>query len=378
MKKTILTFILLALTLVSSVSAVPDNFDIDNVYVNGIQVTEDNKVQVEIGSTATITILIQGEGDSTDIRLKAWLGGYEYDDIEVVSEVFEVQDGVSYKKTLSLEIPEDLDVSENEYTLHVEAYDSNDTERKDYTLYFESERHNVVVEDILLSSEILSPEDYLAVKVRLSNDGKKDEEDLKITVSIPELGVSNRVYMNELESGDQADAGTVYLTIPEDAKTGTYEVLVTVSYDNGYTESTDSTNLRIDGNSTVYDENAIVSIQTVKNLVVGEESSFKVFVTNLEDSTKEFSLTVSGMNADYTEDVKVSSDKTGELTFTLTPSESGLQTVLIEITSEDGVVEQELFNVDVEEKTNIYPITFAIVLAVLVVVGIVAYLRKLH
>ncbi|HII14548.1 MAG TPA: hypothetical protein HA360_05750, partial [Nanoarchaeota archaeon] len=124
-----------------------------------------------LGSTAQIQVYLEGTGERTDVRLRAWIGGYEYDAIERISDVFEVQDGLAYKKILTLDIPEDLDVSTHEYILHVEVYDSQDKESYAYTLYVEQERHDIVVEDILLSTQSVAPGEYLGVKVRLENQG---------------------------------------------------------------------------------------------------------------------------------------------------------------------------------------------------------------
>jgi len=243
-------------------------YTIDSVYVNGIEVDADTKVQVVLGSTAQIQVYLEGTGERTDVRLRAWIGGYEYDSIESTSDVFEVQDGLAYKKILTLDIPEDLDVSTHEYILHVEVYDSQDKESYAYTLYVEQERHDIVVEDILLSTQSVAPGEYLGVKVRLENQGYKDEEDLKITVSIPSLGISNRVYMDELVSGEQESAQSAYLVIPSDAA-GEYEVLVSVEYNNGYSEVVERSFILVSG-VRMYDESTFVSISQITGLVVDE------------------------------------------------------------------------------------------------------------
>ena len=40
------------------------------------------------------------------------------------SDIFEIEAGVSYKKTLRLEIPDDMDANDD-YTLYVEIYDDD-------------------------------------------------------------------------------------------------------------------------------------------------------------------------------------------------------------------------------------------------------------
>ena len=117
---------MIMLALVPAVNADSDNYEITKVYINGISPSSGQMVQVERGDTAQITVHLEGTGDTTDVKIKTWIGGYEFDTIEEYTETFDVENGVSYRKTLYLEIPEDLDVSSNEYTLHVEVYDSSE------------------------------------------------------------------------------------------------------------------------------------------------------------------------------------------------------------------------------------------------------------
>ena len=350
-------------------------YTIDSVYVNGIEVDADTKVQVVLGSTAQIQVYLEGTGESTDVRVRAWIGGYEYDSIESTSDVFEVQDGLAYKKILTLDIPEDLDVSTHEYILHVEVYDSQDKESYAYTLYVEQERHDIVVEDILLSTQSVAPGEYLGVKVRLENQGYKDEEDLKITVSIPSLGISNRVYMDELVSGEQESAQSAYLVIPSDAA-GEYEVLVSVEYNNGYSEVVERSFILVSG-VRMYDESTFVSISQITGLVVDEESSYKVQVTNLGERTKVFYLTVEGLHPEYTEKILVAPGSSGEFVFTLEPEEAGASYVFVQVDTDEGMVAQKLFSVDVEEKNSIAVIFVSVVLVLLIAGFVIVYLRRL-
>jgi hypothetical protein len=359
----ILVLLLLALPLVVADS---DNYDITSVYVDGIQSSDSSMVQVERDSSVKITVFLEGTGDSTDVRVKVWLGGYEYGDIEEVSEMFEVEDGVTYREDLYLDIPADLDTSENEYTLRVEVYDSQNYEKEEYTIYTESARHKITVEDVVLSSETVSPGEYLGIKVRLENEGENIEEDVKVTISIPELGISSRVYLDELEVDDQEDVSTIYLTIPTSATPGVYEMQIDVEYNNEASETSDFTYLEITGEA-VYDENVLVSISSIKGLEVGEESTFKVQVTNLADSSKTFYLSVSGIEAEYTDTLMVTSNSAGEMYLTLSPEEAGLESILVTVTTEEGMVTQKLYNVEVEEASSV--LVYLIILAFLVLIA---------
>jgi len=362
MKRLILGLLLLMLAVPFVSADLSADYDITDVYVNGLKVTEDSLVQVEKGSVAQIVVFVEGTGQTEDVKVRTWMGGYEYGSIEEFSEVFKVQDGVMYKKTLYLTIPKDLNVEDNVYTLHVEVHDAHNRETKEYSLFFEAKRHNVIVKDVLMSSSNVEPGDYLGIKVRLDNQGDRDEDDLAVTVSIPGLGISNRVYLDELEIGDEDETRTVYLTIPNNAQSKTYELRVDVSYDNDNSQSQDVSYLTVDGDG-MTDSDAIVSIQTVKGLQVGKENEFKVQVSNFGERSKTFYLEVEGMNAEYGNSILVPGGSSGEFVFTLNPENSGLQTVTVAVSSDEGIVGQKLFNVDVEKKSSSWvPLSIGLVI----------------
>jgi len=376
MKKVIILLLMLVLC-TSLVVASSDDYDITQVYVNGIEVGDDGKVQVELGSSLQVLMYIEGTGDNVDVKARAWMGGYEYGSIEDISEMFDVEDGVSYKKYLYLDIPEDLDVSDNDYTLYVEVYSDIDFEMETYDLYLEQERHSVVIKDIFLSNSQVEAGDYLGVKVRLENLGENVEKDVRITVSLD--GVSARTYVEELgvkgsDSDDEVSSETLYLTIPSDYK-GDYELNIEVEYNNGYSTVSKTEWVKVTGNVS-YDEDAIVSIASVKDLILREEKTFKVQVTNLGDDSKEFNLFVYGIgDVEYSNSVTVNPGRVGELYFIITPTEEGLQEVVVEVSTEDGIVEERTFNVDVRQESNWFWLGFGLAFIV-VFMGVVWYLKR--
>ena len=375
-EKSMKKVLIIALMLLLCMSVVfGADYTIEQVYVNGIE-AEDSKVQVELGSTLQILVYLDGVTEG-DMNIRAWIGGYEYGLIQDVTDMFDVEEGVSYKKYLYLDIPEDMDASQD-YTLYVEAYDDTDSEMLEFDLYLEDPRHSVVVKDVFLSSSQVEAGDYLGVKVRLQNLGENIERDIKITVSLE--GVSSRVYLEELgakdsETDDELSSSTLYLTVPENLE-GDYMMQIEVEYNNGYSTITEYEWIRVAANQS-YDEDALVSIASVKDLKVGTESTFKVQITNLASEGKEYQLFVYGIdNVEYSDSVTVTAGRVGELYFTIDPQESGIQEVIVEVSSEDGLVEQRVFSVNVSEGMGIgYWIAF-ILAGIVVLMGVVLYLKR--
>tara|TARA_Y100000310_G_scaffold337875_1_gene426075 strand:+ start:72 stop:1190 length:1119 start_codon:yes stop_codon:yes gene_type:complete len=372
MKK--LFIVALMLLLCTSVALAAD-YSIEEVYVSGIE-AEGNTIQVELGSTLQVLVYLEGAGEQ-DVKVRAWIGGYEYGTIQDITDMFDVEDGISYRKYLYLDIPEDVDSSQ-EYTLYVEIYDDTDSEMVQYDLYLEDPRHSVTIEDIFLSSSQVEAGDYLGVKVRLQNLGENVEKDIKITVSLE--GVSSRVYLEELgakdsDTDDEVSSETLYLSVPEDLE-GDYMLQVEVEYNNGYSTITEYEWIRVAANQS-YDEDALVSIASVKDLSVGTESTFKVQVTNLASEGKEFGLFVYGIDSvEYSDSITVSAGRVGELHFSINPVESGIQEVIVEVSSEDGLVEQRVYSVNVDEGLSLWYWIAFILAGIVVLMGVVLYLKR--
>ncbi|MFH1972699.1 MAG: hypothetical protein ABIJ18_04440 [archaeon] len=369
MKKIILAMVIFLVAFAGFVSAGSSDYQIDDVYVNDINAG--NTVQVELNTKLNVDVYFHGTGETKDVKVRMWLGGYEYDLLEDYTEMFDVENGVNYKKTLTIEIPEDMDLMEdNYYNLYVEIYDSTDYEMFTSTVYFEEPRHKIAVKDIYLSNAV--SDSYVGVKVRLTNLGENQEEDIRVTVSIPELSISARTYVDEMaargydtaDMDDELTANTIYLKLPYYAS-GDYEVKVQVDYNNDHSTTEEIAYLRIGGNSS-YDESALVSISTLNDLKVGKEDEFKIQITNLED-TKNFNIEVDGdFEFEYTEKVTVSGNT--ELIVKVTPLEAGMQSMRVKVYTDEGIVAENIYSYDVKEKTDVWPAIIGVILSAFIVV----------
>jgi hypothetical protein len=259
--------LVLALMFVLGLLAVPamadsDNYEFDSVYLNGINL-DDATVYVERGDNLDLYVYFTGTGDATDVNVKAWIGGYEYDTVQTTSEMFDVEDGVSYRQKLTLELPADLN-AEKEYTLYVEIYDDVESETYTATLEVSRDRHLLSIVDVL--TENVEAGDYTTVTVRLEDMGDKKEEDIKVTVSVPEFGVQKSTFLDELTSDeidneDEESSDDVSLTfqIPECTEAGDYELKVAVQYNNGYDTLEESKTLTVTGDACV-EESELVTV----------------------------------------------------------------------------------------------------------------------
>ena len=285
MKLALALLFVLSLLSVSVLADETSNYQIENIYLYGIN-TDDGTIYVERGDSLDLSVYLSGTGETTDINVKAWIGGYEYDSVEATSEMFDIEDGVNYRIKLSLPVPEDMN-AEQDYTLYVEVYDDVDYTRETATIRVSKDRHLLSIQDILIDN--VDAGDYTTATVRLENMGDKKEEDIKVTVSIPELGIEKSTFLdeltnNEINNEDEESSGDVDLNleIPETAETGSYEVLVTVSYNKGYDTLEDSTSIYVEAQEkeTAEDDSTVTVV--VDNTDDSEESDNTDFSTALK------------------------------------------------------------------------------------------------
>ena len=240
----------LSLVAVPAMADVSSNYDFDYFSVAGIN-SGHGTIYVERGDEVPVTVYFYGTGETTDVNIKTWVGGYEYDYVHTASEMFDVEDGVYYSKTLNLQLPDDM-VAENDYTVYVEMYDDEDYVRYEATVQVSKERHDVRVQDILVDNSV-DAGDYTSVTVRLENMGDRKEEDIKVTLSSEALNLELSTYLDELtnhevDNLDEEGSGDVTFTfeVPAEAD-GDYDLTVDVAYDNGYESVSGSETLSIEG-----------------------------------------------------------------------------------------------------------------------------------
>ncbi len=394
--KVILSLVMLfLLTMTGIVTAGNLDFEPLDVYIDGVHIDQKDVIQVERGETISVAVKLESSATSQeDVKVKAWIGGYEYGDIEDVTEMFDVEEGIIYTKYLTLNIPEDLEVGGHAYTLHIEIYNDNYQYKEEYTLYVEAARHELSIQDVILSpSETVEAGQTITAQVRVENTGENKEEDIKVEVQIADLGVSDRVYIDELtneeiENEDEESSlssDSLYLTIPKDAPEGEYEVTVEVTYNNGYSviSTTEIIFVENDGVSSEEsnDETSVAAIQAnVDEFQVGKESSFKVLIGNFGDSSKIYTIEITG--TDYWAKtnieqslITVAAGSTGEVVYTINPEDVGSHQYSVIVKCGDAIVEEQSFNVEVadENSLNNYAIACGVLAAliILIILGLV-------
>ncbi len=240
MKKALFVIFALLISIFAvAVNAAPVPVTVTEVKVNGDTVSDTSTTFVlnqERNDQIDVKVFLKGTGNVSNVEVTTFLSGYEHNDKERVSDstdVFDVSDGVTYTKKLSLKFPQKLDT--DRYRLRVLVTDrSNDAVLKDYLLKVDSARHSVVVKDVVMSPSFgVEAGRSLLTTIRLKNYGQKDEEGLKVTISVPALGLAASDYIDELKDGEETTSEELFLRVPSTARAGDYKATVTVTFNDG-------------------------------------------------------------------------------------------------------------------------------------------------
>lgn len=227
--------VLVAILAISTVMA--GTLDIANMEVTVSDVA--NSIVGAPGDSIDLEVKLQSNEDITDAKIRAWISGYK-DDIDTSTARFDVISGKTYLKSLSLRLPTTFDIEDldEDLTLRVEISDKNDEyEAAEYTITVQKESYNYNVLSVEAPSQASAGE-IVAVDVVLKNIGRKELEDSFVTVRIPELGVSKKVYFGDIapednfagdEDAEDAVARRVYIVVPTDAISGEYDLTVKAS-----------------------------------------------------------------------------------------------------------------------------------------------------
>jgi len=134
----------------------------------------------------------------------------------------------------------------------------------------------------------------LLATVLLENFGTKNEKNVKVTVAIPELGVSASEFVDSLntDNGNVAyeDVPEMFLPIPATAVAGNYNVKVTAEFDGETVTKTYP--LTVLANEAFQTSNKLVLAvgPETQPVVVGKTATYGVALTNAGSSSKAYML----------------------------------------------------------------------------------------
>ena len=379
------TVFALAVSLIAGASAFAS---VSSVEINGVEALNGANVAAFSGETLPVRVILSSFANASDVRIKVWIAGEK--DLAVSSERFDVLSGRAYSRLVNVVVPSNIDPSEDfELMVAVESRADGQVALESVTIAGQRESYNVDVLDVTMDNKVEAGKN-LELGIVLKNKGMHLAEDTFVSVSIPALGIANKVYFGDLSSVDQTDLengkedaaeGKVSLKIPANAAPGVYVVEVEAYNSDSVAKSTGK--VVIVGAS---ENTMVVAPAASKTFASSEKAVYSLTVVNTDNAAKVYDLTfvtADGLTIDADESVFVipaGSSKTVKVD--VSAQESGDYTFSVNVNSNGELVKQVDFSANVEGKslagnaTVLLTVILAIVFVVLLVVLIILLTRK--
>jgi len=337
----------------------------------------------DVASVVPVRVTFRAIENMDDVKVKVRMEGHR-DDVSASTSRFDLVDGSTYTKLLSLALPSDEDDLTGEYTLYVEIISSGDRTEEEYTIRMQRESYTLDVVTVDYSSSV-SAGDVVPVSVVVENTGFNFAEDNYVVVSIPALGISSRGYVGDLgaiedydNDNHEEDAAeeVVYLKVPENAQSGVYEMEIEVYNDDA---STTVRKLISVGNSA-----STMVLAAVKNqdMNAGETKTYDLVIVNSADSVKVFNIqAVSGdaLSVSVPSVVTVGPDASETVSVAVTASDDasvGLYTFSVDVNGEQVVFGANVVGSSVSASVVAWTIVLVIIFVILLAVLVVLLTRK--
>ena len=380
-----------AVFVIANVSATYASFT--SVEVAGVETIGTGSVDVAAfaGQTIPVRVIFTATGNAEDVRVKSWIAGDR--EFTASTERFDVDANKTYSRLLSVQVPFDLDPTED-LTLEVVVESRDQGTGAEHTVSLGGQRESYVVEilDVDVDSEVKAG-DLLNLDVVLKNRGRHEAEDTFVKVSIPQLGISDKAYYSDLSSEDQPDPDKfdsgqrrVSLRIPSTAQPGIYTVEIEAFNADAATTLTKRVNVVAAGL-----DSFIVSPVHSRSVAIGQTAEYSMTIVNSGDRVALYELVVNaapGLNVEVSDPVlAVPAGTSRVVKISAMADKADEYSFAVDVHSNGQLVKSEQYTAKVEgtsrsvvsaggNATVLLTVILAIIFVVLLVVLIVLLTRK--
>jgi hypothetical protein len=235
---------------ISEVFIHPKSFlRIKNVEVDGDDLSDGGSADIKPDTNIDIEVKVENTGDIDVDNVKVEVTIFDIRsgnrDIEEESDDFKLKDGDDDTVTIKVRIPDDLD--ENEYDIRIEVKGTDDNgarhiETLQGVLDVQKDDHDLRLTSDLSADE-LSCNRAITIQTTVKNLGDGDEDDVRITVTNPSLGINEESATVDLDENDRLRRS--FSLNLENAKVGSYTVDVRVYRDDNNLEDSQALPLKI-------------------------------------------------------------------------------------------------------------------------------------
>lgn len=295
----LLIALIIGLTLVSVAQAIP--ITIDRAELNDIELSPNSATRLDIERSQELEVELQltSTEKQRQVEVQAFLTGFEYNDAKRIgdaTQTFDMEPNVVYPKKLTIKLSHLLEL--DNYKLRIVISDRDgESLVQNYNIKVDAPRHSLIIKDVtLFPSTNLKAGQGLSATVRLRNEGQKDEKNVKVTVSIPELGYSVSDYLDVKNNDDEEETEEIPFRLPKCAKQGQYTVLTKVEYSEGYNAVEDVRKIFVEENEQCKSSDDVKTSTKIQTSTITQTISrggsflTPLTVTNNAKSSKAYSL----------------------------------------------------------------------------------------
>ena len=211
-----------------------------------VSITEpDDGDEFEVHEEIKTEVKIENNhNEDLDVDLEIYF--YDLDEDEVIDDTddsIDVDEGDSEKLEFTFNIPND--VKDGDYAVFVIAEGKNGVElcNEDFVLIdITREKADLIIKNIDVYPQKVAPGKGVEFNVEIENIGTKEQENIYVEIENAELELSGKSEEFNIEEFDEDDSKEVnlFLKIPSDAEEGEYNFKITVVFDDGNKEVSDS------------------------------------------------------------------------------------------------------------------------------------------
>ena len=392
----------LALVLPAAVAAQSVPVTIDKVEIDDVDVAPGGTVRLDVerGDELSVRVRVTVTQDISNLEIRGFISGFEFNDIadedlHDVTQVFDARANVSYVRKLNFALPREVQV--DNYKLRIVVADRfGDQVSQSYNLLIDAPRHELNLLDVILSPgwRVKAGSAVLAT-VRVENLGQQEEDDVRVTVRIPKLGVSGTEYIDRLrDDDDQEETEEIFLRLPRCAEAGTYELVTEAVFQRGRRTVTDTQTIEIVENEACAAPDmppVTVTLGSQLQTIQAKGSGvFPITIANNAKLPRQFTLSVTapeGLSVQVAPSNTIVLDAGKSQTLYVYVSDagaaSGAHVITAALSSAQEQLEQFALTVTVEGKRGatarqVLEVILIILVVILVILGLVVAISRLR
>jgi uncharacterized membrane protein len=296
-----LVFLISLMSLSMSAFAAPAMpVTVERVEVEGVELDPSGSTPIrevlDRGDELDVRVRLIGNQTVEDATLRVFIDGYKYETISDSVWIHEIEADRAYTEDFSIRLPSDL--KDGEYILQVMLSNADrESLIEEYDIEIARAEDLLAIDDVVFYDDLFAqPGEALYSIVRVENMGDDDQESVKVTMSVPALGIKTSDYMDKIEAEDSETSTELYVRVPMNARAGQYDVEIEVEYDKGYESVSEFYTLTVveaESKPVVEEPKTLVSAaiepQTIK---VGSTGVYPITISNLGNSAKTYTITI--------------------------------------------------------------------------------------